>query len=261
MHDLGANVVRTYTIHPPTFYQALQAHNARHRDAPLWVVHGVWTDLLPRTTTTKIRSGKARSSPRCAAWWIYYTAGRTSRDDRGTPAVLTPPTSPSGCTPTSSDANGSLSPSIAFNAMRPDLTSWNGRFLTLEHGSPMDAWLAKATEEIVAYETDTYRAQRPVAYTNWPTLDPMRHPTETTVKEEVAIRERLGEKVGSVPLEYDNDGAGLSAASVRTTASFPAGYFASFHAYPLLPRLHGARPRVRDGPLPVRPVELLRVSR
>jgi tetratricopeptide (TPR) repeat protein len=47
MSEMGANVVRSYTIHPPTFYQALLEHNRERPDDPLWLVHGVWTDLPP----------------------------------------------------------------------------------------------------------------------------------------------------------------------------------------------------------------------
>ncbi|HEU0055463.1 MAG TPA: hypothetical protein VFQ39_19885, partial [Longimicrobium sp.] len=124
---------------------------------------------------------------------------------------------------------------VAFNELRPEKVGFRGRYLTVTGGTPMDAWLGKACEEIVAYEMTTYRAQRPVAYTNWPTLDPLHHPTESTVDEEIAIRERLGERVDRRPLEYDNDATGLDAALVRPTAAYPAGYFASYHAYPYYP--------------------------
>jgi len=80
-----------------------------------------------------------------------------------------------------------------------------------------------------------YREQRPAAYTNWPTLDPLDHPSESTVAEEVAIRTALGETVDVAPREYDNDAIGLDAALVRATDSYPAGYFASYHAYPYYP--------------------------
>jgi tetratricopeptide (TPR) repeat protein len=99
----------------------------------------------------------------------------------------------------------------------------------------MDAWMAKTVEEIVAYETETYRAQRPVAYTNWPTLDPLEHPSETTADQEVAIRQALGETPAVRPREYENDAIHLDATLVSPTELFPAGYFASFHAYPYYP--------------------------
>ena len=99
----------------------------------------------------------------------------------------------------------------------------------------MDAWTARATEHLVAYETETYRARRPVAYTNWPTLDPLAHPTETTVDEEMAIRRARGETPRVREREYDNDALALDAALVTPTSRLPAGYFASFHAYPYYP--------------------------
>ena len=73
------------------------------------------------------------------------------------------------------------------------------------------------------------------AYTNWPTLDPLAHPTETTVDEEMAIRRARGETPDVRPREYDNDAISLDASRVRATEEFPAGYFASFHAYPYYP--------------------------
>jgi hypothetical protein len=74
----------------------------------------------------------------------------------------------------------------------------------------------------------------------------MRHPTETTVSEEVAIREHLGEFIGRVPLEYDNDGAGLFAGNVKATSDFLAGYFASYHAYPYYPDFMVLDPEYRQ---------------
>ncbi|MFV1986949.1 MAG: hypothetical protein ACC682_06695, partial [Gemmatimonadota bacterium] len=228
------NVVRTYTIHPPSFYQALWQHNTANPDRLLWVVHGVWTGLPPdHDYEDPVWEGEFFTEMRRVVDLLH---GRADLEHRPGHA--------------SGSYTADVSPwvvafiigrewepysVIAFNEMRPDLESWHGRYLTLDAGTPMDVWLAKACEELIAYEVDTYRAQRPVAYTNWPTLDPMHHPTETTVGEEVAIREHMGEVVGRVPLEYDNDGAGLSAGDVRTTAAFPAGYFASYHAYPYYP--------------------------
>jgi hypothetical protein len=99
----------------------------------------------------------------------------------------------------------------------------------------MEAWLTRALDTLVAYETTRYRTQRPVAYTNWPTLDPMRHPTEATVAAEVALRTLQGEWLASLPREYENDTAGLDATLLRPTPAFRAGVFAAFHAYPYYP--------------------------
>ena len=52
----------------------------------------------------------------------------------------------------------------------------------------MDVWLAQQCDYMLAYEADTYNALRPIAYTNWPTLDPLTHPTEATTAEEARWR-------------------------------------------------------------------------
>lgn len=234
MAGMGANAVRVYTIHPPHFYGALADWNARHPGEPLWIIHGVWTELPPEDdfadpewegeffgemrhvvdllhgrADIPVRPGHAGGfyTVDVSRWVLSYIIGREWE-----PFSV-----------------------VAFNALRPELQGFRGRFLAVEGGTPMDAWLAKATEHMIAYETDTYNAQRPIAYTNWPTLDPLTHPTETTVAEEVAIREGRGERVDVRPLEYDNDATGLDAMLVRATDAFPAGYFASYHAYPYYP--------------------------
>ncbi len=232
--EMGANTVRLYTIHPPHFYRALEAYNAAHAERPLWVVHGVWTELPPahdyddpawKTEFTHemqrvvdLVHGRADLEPRpghaagrytadVSRWVLAYVIGREWE-------------------PFSVEA---------YNAVRPERRRWDGRYLEVADGSPMEVWLAEACEFIVAYETATYRTQRPVAYTNWPPLDPMAHPTETTVAEEVAIRRSLGEAIERPPLEYDNDGVSLDATRMRRTEAFPAGPFAVFHAYPYYP--------------------------
>ena len=234
MAEMGTNVVRVYTIHPPHFYRALRAWNLAHPDNPLWIVHGVWTELpedhdfegaqwegeffAEMRRVVDLLHGRADLRPRpghssgfytadVSPWVLAYIIGREWE-----PYSV-----------------------VEFNALKPNLRGWRGKYLTVNGGTPMDAWLGKACEEIIAYEMATYRAQRPVAYTNWPTLDPLVHPTETTVDEEIAIRSRLGERIDRRPLEYDNDATGLDAALVRPTRDFPAGYFASYHAYPYYP--------------------------
>ncbi len=234
MAEMGANTVRVYTIHPPDFYDALARHNRTRPERSIWLVHGVWAELPPdddymdpdwegaffaeMRSVVDLIHGRADIDPRpghaagsytsdVSRWTLAYIIGREWE-----PYSV-----------------------LAFNARRPELTRWDGGYLRVAEGSPMEVWLARACEEIVAYETETYHAQRPVAYTNWPTLDPLHHPTETTVGEEVTRRKAGGERVERAPREYDNDAVGLDATRGRATTRFPAGTFASFHAYPYYP--------------------------
>ena len=246
MTAMGANTVRVYTIHPPWFYQALDEYNRRHVEAPLWLVHGVWAELPPdhdyqdatwegeffgeMRHVVDLLHGRSDIAPRPGHASGFYTADVS----RWTLAYII-------------GREWEPYSVIEFDARHPGTSDWSGHFLRVVDGTASDVWMARACEYLIAYEMNTYRAQRPVAYTNWPTLDALNHPTETTVDEELAIREALGEKVGQKPLEYDNDGASLDARKVQSTAQLPAGYFASFHAYPYYPDFMVLDSRYRDG--------------
>jgi hypothetical protein len=99
----------------------------------------------------------------------------------------------------------------------------------------MDIWLAQQCDLMLEYEVDTYNALRPIAYTNWPTLDPLHHPTEATTAEEAMWRRRVGRRSEAKKVEYENDVIGLDPNLVQPTSSNPAGWFASYHAYPYYP--------------------------
>ncbi len=232
--EMGANTIRLYTINPPGLYDAIYSYNVAHPARPLWILHGVWAELPPEgdyldsvwegeffaemRRVVDLLHGRADLAPRpghasghyvadVSPWVLAYLIGREWEPY-----------------------------SVAdFNTLRASDTTWSGRFVRVSGGTPMDAWLGRALDTLVAYETATYRAQRPVGYTNWPTLDPMRHPTESTAGEEVAIREAQGERLPRRVRELDNDSVGLDATRLHPTLAFPAGVFASFHAYPYYP--------------------------
>ncbi len=44
---MHANTLRLYTILPPAFYRALAGWNTTHPAQPLYLIHGVWTELPP----------------------------------------------------------------------------------------------------------------------------------------------------------------------------------------------------------------------
>lgn len=236
MARMNVNTIRAYTIHPPHFYEALAEHNARNPERPLWLVHGVWTELPEGDDflgeayegeffdeirrVVDLLHGRADIRPRPGHASGFYTAD-VSRWTLG--YILGREWEPHAVS--------------AFDSIRPDFRGYEGRFVRVEGGNAMDAWLARAVDTLVAYETERYRVQRPVAWTNWPTLDPMHHPSESTRDEEVAIRLARGEAVFLEPREYDNDGIGIDPSLLRATEAFRAGVFAAYHAYPYYPDL------------------------
>src|SRR5262249_54442379 len=112
-------------------------------------------------------------------------------------------------------------------------TSYSGRYVSLEQGLPSEAWFARMCDQAVQYEVDKYNAQRPVTVVNWPPLDPLPHPTESTYAEELEIRKKLGEPVTEQPPAFMNDAdiTSLDIVKFRPSAEFAAGLFALYHVY------------------------------
>jgi hypothetical protein len=232
---MHANTLRLYTILPPSFYRALRGWNTRHPDRLLHLIHGVWTELPPehdfndpewkeqfRAEMRRVvdllhgsaeipsRPGHAggRYDADVSEWVLGYIIGREWE-----PFAV-----------------------IDFeNRFGSTKASYSGRFLEVAEGLHIDAWMAEQCDYLLGYEVDRFNAIRPIAYTNWPTLDPLYHITETTAKEELAWRQVVGGPVENPSKEYDNDAIGVDAMLVRPTAANPAGWFASYHAYPYYP--------------------------
>lgn len=254
MAEAGFNVVRAYTIHPPGFYRALADHNAAHPRDPLRLVHGVWTELPPGSDyddpawrrgfvdemrrAVDVVHGRADLEPRPGHASGHYTADVS----RWTLAWIIG----REWEPYSVEA---------YDDLRAGTSDWRGDYLEVRDGSPMDVWLARASEELVAYEAERYRQQRPVAYTNWPTLDPLHHPTETTTRETWALQRALGEPVGPRPPRYDfdDDAVSLDATTTRATDAFRAGWFAAYHVYPYYPDFMVLDPGYREARSPFGP--------
>ena len=234
----NANVVRLYTILPPAFYRAFKAWNDAHPDRRLWLVHGVWAELPRRSDyddpawkahfraemrrVVDVVHGSAAIALRAGHAWGRYDADVS---DHVLAYIIGREWEPFSIK--------------AFNALRRARTAYAGRFLAVDRGTPADVWMAEQCDYMLAYEWDTWYAARPIAYTNWPTLDPLHHPTEATQVEEQSLRKRLGLAPNVRLKEYDNDSETLDGMLVRTTSANVAGYFASYHAYPYYPDFIG----------------------
>jgi len=226
---MNANVVRLYTILPPSFYRALRAHNLRRPDRPLWLVHGVWTELPPdhdfddtnwrnefraeMRRVVDLVHGSAEIAPRPG-----HAAGRYDADvSRWTLAYI---------------IGREWEPFAvkAYDSLHPGTAAFTGRYLQAGDAPSMDRWMAAQCDYMLSYEVERWNALRPIAYTNWPTLDPLHHPTEAGTDEERAWRRRAGRPADAAKLEYENDAIGLDANLIGPTAANPAGWFASYHA-------------------------------
>jgi hypothetical protein len=236
MGDVGFNLIRIYTIHPPTFYEALLEYNLSHAK-PIYLVHGVWAELPPEDNFLD------------ADWYGDWKAEMRNVIDlvHGRANIVPRPGHASGV------YRADLSPWLAGiilgrewepgnvenfnNRFQSKVADFSGRFVSCRKGSPMELFLAQAMEYFLAYETDTYNAQCPIAFTNWPTTDPLFHLSESTKKEESALRKKMGLpfEEGQTILEYDNDSMSLDMEKYDAGPEDRAGLFASYHAYPYYP--------------------------
>jgi hypothetical protein len=242
--EAGFDTVRVYTIHPPALYEALRRHNLA-APRPIRLVHGVWVEPPPgddfddrawqaaflgeMRRVVDVVHGRADLAPRpghasgayradVSAWTAAWIIGREWEPDTVQ----------------------------AFDARTPGTADAEGRFVRVRGGTATERFMGRALEHLLAYEHDAYHAQRPAAFTSWPTLDPLHHPTESTREEEARLRsEPLAP--GEVIREYDNDAVALDMERFEDGPELRAGLFASYHAYPYYPDFMSLDPRHAQG--------------
>ena len=231
--EMNANVIRMYTIVPPVFYEALREYNLAHPEKPLYILHGVWTELPEGHEY----SGAFEDG-------FFAEAKRVIDLLHGNVRIARQPGHAFG----SYDAD--VSPWLLGliigrewepysvkeyndNNAGPD---YKGKYLYCDACNPMENWLSSFMDKVIAYQVEKYNQQSPIAFTNWPTLDPLFHITESTREEEDKIRLEIGEPVSKRPtLEYNNDENAIDSTKIKASPIFKAGHFASYHAYPYYP--------------------------
>ncbi len=93
--------------------------------------------------------------------------------------------------------------------------NYRGKYMYTENATAFEAMLARVGDKLIEYESRRYKQQRLVAFSNWPTTDPLEYPDDVT---------EYFMKCGYVDVEH-----------IKTTEEFLAGQFASYHVYPYYP--------------------------
>jgi len=125
---------------------------------------------------------------------------------------------------------------IQTNSMHADKNRYAGAYITVENATATEVWFAQMLDYLVSYEARIYNWQHPVALVNWPPLDPLAHPTESTIREEVKYRIAAGEKLAwPQGPQDDDDSVSIDEAKFKQQPAFQAGLFASYHVYPYYP--------------------------
>ncbi|GAA2619746.1 hypothetical protein Adu01nite_51620 [Paractinoplanes durhamensis] len=213
---LGIRVVRIYDIHPPAFYQQLAAYNQANPDRPLYVMQGV--SLVGDAYIKKGNLYDAqvtdafRRELKDAAQAVSGQLNRTTLPGRvggEWTADITPWLA-------GWIIGSELDPAAATATDRKnaDAKAVTGKyFRSASDATPTERWLANRMNDLAGYVA-AEKVSQPIAFVNWATTDPLRHPEE--------------------PLRQE-DQLQLDANHVRPTDEWPAGTFASYHAYPYYP--------------------------
>ncbi|MGE5807996.1 MAG: tetratricopeptide repeat protein [Nitrospirota bacterium] len=226
--DLGANVIRVYTILPPDFYEALSLFNRGGKR--LYFFQEIWTELPAGSDFHDDRFLEGlRNEIRNAVDVIYGNAALPEQPGH---------------------AHGTyeydVSPLLAgfilgreweacavkeYNERnRQKSGDFDGQFLHIRDGNPFEVWIAEICDFLQQYEDAHYHVSHPVATVSWPTLDPLVHPAESTVEEEAKLQ---GFVVNKTVCNNNEDSQTLDVAKIVSKKG--NGFFAVYHVYPYYP--------------------------
>ncbi|GFP74551.1 family 2 glycosyl transferase [Clostridium fungisolvens] len=212
---MNADTIRVYTILKPEFYDALYEYN-RTAIKPLYIFQGVWAnedDLkkFKNTHNPKIKNGFKEDIKTLVD--IIHGNAKLSAKSGYASGNYTKEVSPY--------VMGWIlgiewDPELVnnTNAINKNISDYNGKFLYTEKASPFEIFLGESGDYAIQYETEKYKMQRPVSFTNWVTTDVLKHPNE--------------------PLETE-DMAEVNTEHIKKKDTFKSGLFAAYHIYPYYP--------------------------
>ena len=234
--EMGANSIRVYTILPPAFYRALLLYNLKHPNLPLYLFQEIWLELPPNDNLFHPEfTADFLKEMRDAVDVVHGRADLPFRRGHAG-GIYTADVSPYvlGWL-----VGREVEPRVVIttNLRNPGVDSFTGRYLKISRGNPTEVWLTERCDYLTEYEMRKYNWQHPVAFVNWPPLDPLHHPTEASLREELRIRRARGEPLAPLGLGIpdDNDTVSLDEEKVIPQPDLQAGYFALYHIYPFYP--------------------------
>jgi len=213
--EMNADVIRVYTTMKPDFYEALYNFNQKSKK-PLYLIHGVWVNeeninSLADGYNPKIKDAFIDDSKQI----IDIIHGNAEVEEQ--PGL----------------AYGNYRADVSkyvigwilgiewypdfidgTNNKNPQKNSYSGEYLFANKAPAFECFMAEVGNEVIKYETEKYKTQRPLAFSNWATTDTLKHPNEPSDKE---------------------DSSTFNSELIKNTDKFDSGLFASYHIYPYYP--------------------------
>lgn len=214
---MNANCIRVYTAMRPQFYDALRDFNEKSEN-PLFLFQGVWMNEEDIQSLSDVYAENQK---------IYqsFTADALALVDiihgKGTLPERAGYASGTYTSDVSKWFGGWIlgiewEPNLVINTNtnNADKSSFDGAYLYTQGASPFEAFLASVGNEVIKYETETYKFQAPLAFANWITTDPITHPGEP---------------------HQDEDKISVNMENIKTREALKANMFLSYHIYPYYP--------------------------
>lgn len=224
--DMGANTIRIYTILPPWFYEALVEYNQKHPERPLYFIQGIWSpeEALIEKQDAYLEEiyVEFQGEISYAVGAVYGTAEIPERFGKagGSYRANAAPYLLAWHIGTEWD------PAMVRNTneLHKDNIGYQGTHISSKpEANPFENWLAEMLDHLAVQEAQ-HGWKHPLTFTNWVTTDPLSHPGEVLIEEDMASVDALHLSV------HD----------------WPAGYFAAYHAYPYYPDFFRLDESVRD---------------
>lgn len=211
--DLNCNAVRLYTLHYPVFYEALGAWNKSHPSQAIYLIQGIWLDEFDHGDYITDGTNQLDEEIRYVVDAVHGRADIPHRYGKAHGAYRHDVSRFVLAWLPGHEMDGRMVK--AANTAWAAYGRYNGYYISSPQGLPIEAWVARALDHVVLYEGERYGQQRPVAFCNWPTLDPMTHPYETDIFAQDLVNTDFGR--------------------FKTHNGFTAGIFVSYHIYPFYP--------------------------
>ncbi len=212
---MGANTIRVYTILKPEFYEALVEYNRKHESKPLYFIQGIWS---PEEAFNKEKDA------------LTPDVRQDFKDEIGhaVQAVYGTGTVPAKFGKASGKYTANAGPYLAgwivgtewdpllvknTNDRHKGMQPYKGEYVQSKpEAEPFEIMLAEMLDTLAGLETKQ-GWQHPWAFADWVTTDPLSHPGEPLIQEDL---------VSVDPMHL-------------TAKEGSAGLYASYHVYPYYP--------------------------
>ena len=222
---MNVNVIRTYHLLPPAFYRSFKHH--LDAGSHLVLYQQIWIGDPPKDNLYD-----PEFIARTKAEIRYVVDAIHGRGD-------VPPSRTRGNGVFANDVAANvggfllgrqLQPSVAVqtNILNVGKQDYDGKYITISKANATEVWYAQMLDYLVSYETETYNWQHPVAIVNWPSLDPMSHPSESSSVPR-------GQKMDLSNVSDDNDVVSIDESKFIAKGDFRGGLFASYDVFPYYP--------------------------